>query len=341
MSYLTHRAERAVIAALLADPDPPLHFYGLTSEAFSSRLHRELFTTLADLATTHPGLDAADRDQLIAARLDLPGADPAALADWRQDAPDFQATASYAELVRAGAVYREVASYADVLAHKITTGIEDDDPDLAAHNLKLAEALARHADAFVNITADTSLDTGYPINIAVHVDPARSARARLEDQVLADLLRDPEQIDTVREFLTDNAFTPGSTPDESVYPITDTDTEPAAVYLARLAATTLTIESAVHAGRDLLAAHLRDTVPNPTAVAEAIIAQRAQAGQVARPATRQGGLRTEPLRQVRVDAARPAYTSARPPGPLPATGPTPQPGTTPDPTISNQPGVRP
>jgi len=112
MSYLTHRAERAVVAALLADPDPPFHFYGLTSADFASRLHREVFTAITDLATTHPGLDPVERDQIIAARADLPGAGPADLALLREEATDFQATANYAELVRAAAVYRDVAVYA-------------------------------------------------------------------------------------------------------------------------------------------------------------------------------------------------------------------------------------
>jgi hypothetical protein len=134
--------------------------------------------------------------------------------------------------------------------------------------------------------------------------------------------------------------TPGSTPDETPYPVTDTDTEPAAVYLSRLAATTITVTSAIHAGRDLLAAHLRDTLPNPKAVADAILAQRADTPrQAARQVTRQETQAT--TQQVRTSAVRPGYISARLPGPLPATGPEPQPGPTTDPSPGLQPGVRP
>ena len=395
MSYLTHRAERAVVAALLADPDPPFHFYGLTSADFASRLHREVFTAITDLATTHPGLDPVERDQIIAARADLPGAGPADLALLREEATDFQATANYAELVRAAAVYRDVAVYADTMARRLADGQVDDDPELAEHERKLAAALTRHAGAYAGLTADSpdvdalyaaGPDAGYPTGTRVEITPARSERAVSEDQVLADLLRDPEQIATVREFLTDNAFTsgqrrhtyrtmvtlaydgapvdeltvawrmeteaaqaalhgvdvntPGSTPDETAYPITDSDSEPTAVYLTRLAATTSTVTSAVHAGRDLLAAHLRDVLPNPKAVAEAIMAQRADA---AARATRQGTRQEiQAIAQPgQTSGVRPGYTSARPPGPLPATGPEPQPGPVTGPTPGIQPGVRP
>jgi DnaB-like helicase N terminal domain len=56
VSYLTHRAERAVIGALLADPRPPDHLYGLRASDFSSRLHRELYTAVADLSLARPDL---------------------------------------------------------------------------------------------------------------------------------------------------------------------------------------------------------------------------------------------------------------------------------------------
>jgi hypothetical protein len=388
MSSLTHRAEHAVIAALLADADPPFHFYGLTSSDYATALHRELHAAIMDLAITSPDLPLADRDRLIAARVDLPGARPVDLAAWRDQAPDFTATASYAELVRAGAVYRDVATHADTMATRIASGIEPGDPELAEHERKLAAALARHAAAFVSITADDGPDAGYPVDVHVEIVPVRSERAVLEDHVLAGLLRDPDQIDAVREFLTDNAFTsslrrhvyrtmvsmtydgepidevtlawrveiqaaecdlhgvdvnaPGSTPDESVYPITETDTESTTGYLARLAAT-VSVASVVDAGRELLVTHLRDILPNPHAVAEAIMAEHADAARHAvQPSTRRKmTVVAREAPQVRAEAAWSGYTTARPPGPLPATGPEPQPGAiaAPNPTI--EPGVRP
>ena len=387
MSYLTHRAERAVIGALLADPRPPDHLYGLRASDFSSRLHRELYTAVADLSLARPDLTPQHRDQVIAGMLPIPGASVEELRQLREDAPDFAATAAYAELVRTASIYRDIAGHADDIARNLATADADDpaaDAELLAHNRRLALALARHADAFRPVTAppfDTP-DLGYPAEVIVEALAARSERAQLEDQVLADLLRDPEQINTVREFLTDNAFTsagrrhiyrtmtalafhdepvdevtvawrveteqaqarlhgtdvnaPGTTPDESVYPVTDTDPEPTAVYLARLAATTIVVTSAVHAARDLLAAHLKDTLPDPATVVTSAIAAAARA---ARTQTRH---RQQAAREqvTQVEQHRPGYSTARPPGPLPAAD-TPQPGLRPDPDLNPRPGMRP
>ena len=221
------------------------------------------------------------------------------------------------------------------------------DAELLAHNRRLAQVLARQADAFRPVTAppfDTD-DLGYPAEVIVEALAARSERAQLEDQVLADLLRDPEQINTVREFLTDNAFT--SSGRRHIYrtmtalafhgePV-DEVTEPTAVHLARLAVTTIVVASAVHAARDLLAAHLKDTLPDPAAVAAAVAAQgvRSSRGRACRE--RQAA----PQQTARAEQQRPGC-SARPPGPLPEAD-TPQPGVRPDtdPSVTTRPGIRP
>jgi replicative DNA helicase len=388
VSYLTHRAERAVIGALLADPGPPDHTYGLTAADFSSRLHREIYTAVTDLALARPDLAGEQRDQVIAGMLTLPGATLDDLRQLREDAPDHAATAAYAQMVRTAAIYRDIAAHADDIARNLAT-TEPDDPDadteLLAHNRRLAMALARHAEAFRPVTAPPfdAPDTGYPMGVVVEAPAiARSQRAELEDQVLADLLRDPEQINTLREFLTDNAFTssgrrhvyrtmasmafhgepvdevtvtwrveieqaqarlhgvdvnaPGTTGDESVHPVTDTDTEPTAVYLARLAATTIVVTSAIHAARDLLAAHLKDTLPDPATVVAAAAATAARAARTQALRQRQ----TTPQQVTSVEPQRPGYSSARPPGPLPATD-TPQLGAHPDPNLTPRPGIRP
>ena len=389
MSYLTHRAERAVIGALLADPRPPDHLYGLRASDFSSRLHRELYTAVADLSLARPDLTPQHRDQVIAGMLSVPGASVEDLRQLREEAPDFAATAAYAELVRTASIYRDIAGHADDIARNLATADVDDpeaDAELLAHNRRLAQALARHAEAFRPVTAppfDTP-DLGYPVEVIVEALAARSERAQLEDQVLADLLRDPEQINTVREFLTDNAFTspgrrhiyrtmtalafhdepvdevtvawrveteqaqarlhgtdvnaPGTTPDESVYPVTDIDTEPTAVHLARLAGTTIVVASAVHAARDLLAAHLKETLPDPAAVAAAVAAQVVQSSRARAGRQRQAA----PQQTALAEQQRAGYSTARPPGPLPEAD-TPQPGVRPDvdPNVTTRPGIRP
>ena len=385
MSYLTDRVERAILAALLQDPHPPQDFYGLNRDEFGSRLHREVFTALTDLATTHPDLDLAERDRLIVERLHQPALALEDLDTWRAEAVDASAIASYAQLVLAGAVYRDLAEQAHRAAQHVAVNQAGLDPALAEHERKLAAALERHAQAFAAIH---EVDAGYPVDIHVTTAPA-NARAALEDQVLAHLLREPEQIPVLREFLTDNAFTsslrrhlyramltmdndgelideltltwrievdlaharlhgtdvnaPGSTPDESVYPLTDIDPAPAPTYLAYLATTQTTHPSPVHAGRELLTWHMRDILPNPAATATAILAHREQTlgatqqvtGQTTTVTRTNAAVRTQQIQTTQ------AYSSARPPGPLPASGPEPQPGQAPTSAPSIQPGVRP
>ncbi|NLT53999.1 MAG: hypothetical protein GXX79_05405, partial [Actinomycetales bacterium] len=267
MSYLTDRAERAVLAALLGDPDPPLHLYGLQAKDFASPLHRQVFTVLADLVTAHPGQDLTERDQLIAARLDPSALTTTDLGMLRSH-PGHCPPDSYAQIVRAAALYRDLAHQAQATAERATV-TPSADPVLADHEHKLAAALQRHAHAFAALH---TADVAHSVDIDVTTPVPDSTRAALEDQVLAHLLYDPDQIPTLREFLTDNAFTaamrrhvyrtmvtmdtdgepideitltwqvevdlaharvhgidinaPGSTPDESVYPTTETDPAP-------------------------------------------------------------------------------------------------------------------
>jgi len=68
------------------------------------------------------------------------------------------------------------------------------------HNRRLAQALARHAEAFRPLTApplDTP-DTTYRSRTTVAAPTGRHERATLEDQVLATCSATPEQINTVR-----------------------------------------------------------------------------------------------------------------------------------------------
>ena len=201
MSYLTDRAERAVLAALLGDPDPPLHLYGLHAEDFAAPLHRQVFTVLTDLATTHPGQDLTERDQAIAARLDPPTLTATDLGMLRTH-PGHCPPEAYAQIVRAAALYRDLAHQAQASAER-ATATPNTDPVLADHEHKLAAALQRHAHAFAALH---TTDIAHPVDIDVTTTPT-PGRAALEDQVLAHLLYDPDQIPVLREFLTDNAFT--------------------------------------------------------------------------------------------------------------------------------------
>jgi replicative DNA helicase len=362
----------------VADLAPPDHLFGLASQDFGSRLNREIFTAVTDLALARPDLDLPARDEAIAAMITRPGASLEDLQAWRQDAPNRAAIASYAQLVRTAAIYRDLASCGDDVARTLAASVNtpDADLDLVHHNQRLAVALTRHAEAFRPISAPApgTPDADHQINAGVEPLAAPSQQSMLEDQLLADLLRDPEQILPVASFLSDNAFSsplrrhvyrtmtslaydaepvdevtvawtveiqtsqarlhgidvnaPGSTPDERPHPTSETDTEPAPIYLARLAATTITVTSAVHAARDLLAAHLRASLP----AAGSVAAAAATALRPSHPTTtsRQHPNRQEPPVLQPGPAPRPAHV------PLPA----PQPGTGPS-TAPTSPRIRP
>jgi len=202
VTTLNERAEHAVLAALLADPAPPLHLYGLAAGDFTDPTHQAVFAALDTIAFTHPDLAPEQRDTLIAEHVGDPEATARALAAWRLQAPDGARTAQYAEYVRAGAIYRDMAAAADRAAAAVAARSGPNDPYLAQHQQLLAQTLGRHAAAYTAVTS------GAPDPVeAGSVPPEPSRRAVLEDQVLAGLVAEPDQITVVAAFLTDNAFT--------------------------------------------------------------------------------------------------------------------------------------
>ena len=208
MTSLNERAELAVLAALLADPAPPLHLYGLSVDDFADPTHRQVFAALDHVAFSRPDLTPEQRDGLIAERVDLPDVTDRTLAAWRLMAPGADQTLQHAEYVRAGAIYRDMAAAAERAAGEVTAVAGLGDTYLTGHRHLLAQALGQHAAAYQAVTAGApDPAAGDPAAGDADRIPAASARAVLEDQVLAGLIAEPDQIAVVAAFLTDNAFT--------------------------------------------------------------------------------------------------------------------------------------
>ena len=77
------------------------------------------------------------------------------LAEWRQEAPARSATAHCAALVRAGAIYREIAATAELTAAEVAAGRlpKDHDPEMVDLYKDFVEGQAQQVMAFATITS--------------------------------------------------------------------------------------------------------------------------------------------------------------------------------------------
>lgn len=271
MSSLTIRAERALIGALLDDTHADLDLSYLRAEDFGHRAYRRIYQTIRDLRASEPDLHGDLLVAAVAARAESPGIDAYFLRELRDTCPNAEHVAAYAAMVQAAAFRRELAEHQPA-------------------NELLAAALQRQATIFAPLTAD---DTE-PANGA-SLATAAGQRETQEDQILADLLRHPEQAHDLATFLPSETFTSpqrkelyetivmlaeaGDAIDEIIVawehtrlhayqrligaddrPPAPEPTEPDDVYLARLATTPITVPSAIEAARNLLAEDIRTTL---------------------------------------------------------------------------------
>lgn len=286
MSFLTIRAERALIGALLDDTHRDTDLSYLRPDDFGHRAYRQLYTTIHHLRATEPHLYGTQFIAAVAAHADLPGIDVEFLADLATNCPNTDHLTAYAGMIQAAAFRRDVAEHATRIAATVTLATNPDQRAL------LAEALHRQAALFADLTSDPTDQTLDQRDAADRQPTPAGAgqRAELEDQILADLLRHPEQALDLARFLPSDTFTSpqrqelyetmltlaseGDAIDEIIVAweharlhafdqLTGTTThteqpaEPTDTYLARLASTTITIPSAIETGRDLLAADTR------------------------------------------------------------------------------------
>ncbi len=92
MSHLTHRAEQALLGALLALPElPPDLMAGLRSDDFGHRGHQQVFSAVLELREQQPWLKGDDRLTAVAARVSSPGAD----RQWLEELRDRAARPSH------------------------------------------------------------------------------------------------------------------------------------------------------------------------------------------------------------------------------------------------------
>jgi len=341
---LSQRAEQAFVASLLQDPSwLDRHRQTLSADRFTDPTYAAIVSGLAEQAA-YGGLNRTDNlPAQLADRLNLPGVDAAYLRNLVVSGPDPADIAVYARMVQEAFVRRQLAAQAERIA--VSAGPVRGIDARLDHLDRLARAVARLAPPEVEVQASevsgtTTAEAVYPANV--------DSRQWREDQVLADLLRNGEQVVEVEVWLTAEAFEEG--PRREVYeaivtvsdqgePVTEltvswelsrqSGTEGVAyndtmdAYLARLVATEVVVGAAVEIGRELLV----DTVRADLAVdAARFIAEVKQGEQVGVPTSTVAG---GPQQRAPEPGAqqRPAPEALQPP-PV-------------QPTPDNQPNIRP
>jgi replicative DNA helicase len=287
MSYLTARAEQALIGAMLADQPLPGELNYLQPDDFGHRVLRQTYTAILELCDTTP---LAQLPDAVAARVDTPGLDADWLRELRDTCPSPAHIAAYARMVQVSAFRREMAVQGERIATTAVAGRPTDATQTAMS--RMSDALTRQAQVYAAFTA---IEEGQALRVwhtrtDQHHTVAVNERATREDQLLADLLAHPEQTrDVARIVGPDNLGTQqrrevfetlvmlaeaGDPVDEIIliWEIErqrataelygqarhiETHAEPTAAYVARLAATTVVTGTAITIGYELILADTR------------------------------------------------------------------------------------
>ncbi|MFC1407169.1 MULTISPECIES: DnaB-like helicase N-terminal domain-containing protein [Streptacidiphilus] len=297
---LSERAEQALVVALLRDPT---WFEGyrrvLTPDRFTNPTYAAIVNGLAEQVTQTGAGREADFSSRLAERLNLPGVDAAYLRDLAATGPDAADLGVYARMVQEAFVRRQLAAQAERIAASAgpVRGVDDH----LDHLDRLAKAVARLAPADAEVRASAA----GAVAVEVAAAPIVGSRQWREDQVLADLLQNGEQVVEVEVWLTADTFEDG--PRREVYeaivtvsdqgePVTeltvawelsrqysaDGTTYDATMegYLASLLATEVVVGTAVEIGRDLLVDTLRADLAVDAARVIADVKQGEQVGPV-------------------------------------------------------------
>lgn len=215
MSDLTTSAERALLGALLTDPAQLDELRYVRTADFESWRHREIYATIQEVHAAAPSLSGAAFADSVAAR--LPTIDFA----WEIDelhalaltCPDPDHAPTYARMVQEAGFRRDLAEHAERIGTIAQAGTE---PELISEHLALlSEALGTHATRFgpmAELAHISDIAAGRAMIDIDQTDPERLAR---QDQVLADLMRHPEDIREVSTWLSSDNFAAG--PRREVY----------------------------------------------------------------------------------------------------------------------------
>lgn len=209
MSDLTTSAERALLGALLTDPVQLDELRYVRAEDFESQRHREIYAAIQDVHSAAPSLGGAAFADSVATRL------PTIDYVWEIDelhalalnCPDPDHAPTYARMVQEAGFRRDLAEHADRIGTIAQAGTE---PEVISEHLALlSEALGTHATRFGPMAELAHISDVATGRAMVDIDQASAERLARQDQVLADLMRHPEDIREVSTWLGSDNFAAG------------------------------------------------------------------------------------------------------------------------------------
>ncbi|HTJ67922.1 MAG TPA: DnaB-like helicase N-terminal domain-containing protein [Actinospica sp.] len=215
MSDLTTSTERALLGALLTDPAQLDDLRYVRVEDFEFQRHREIYTAIQDVHAAAPSLTGAAFADSVASRL------PTIDFVWEIDelhalalnCPDPDHGPTYARMVQEAAFRRDLAEHAERIGAIASAGTE---PEVISEHLALlSEALGTHATRFGPMAELAHISDVAAGRAAVEIDQTEPERLARQDQVLADLMRHPEDIREVSTWLGSDRFAAG--PRREVY----------------------------------------------------------------------------------------------------------------------------
>jgi hypothetical protein len=233
MVNLTYRAERAVLGALLQDPDLLEDVRFLAAEDFQSRTHQDIFTAISSTHADRPGATGRSFELAVCLAAPGPGIDVRYLEGLTRACPDLANAAAYGRMVMEAHLRRQLLTHANRLFRDAgdlhfevgrfsrAAGPGHGAEGFPSHLLKLAHAMWVHARGLEQASgtdAEPQPSTG-PEESAVPEAPVAAAsadratghdeQARQEEEVLADLIQHHWQNSQVLEWLPADAFTAG------------------------------------------------------------------------------------------------------------------------------------
>jgi len=214
MTDLTHRAEAALIGALLNDPKLLDDVPHLRPDDFVDPRHELIFRTIGEIRAAHPGLYGAALAERVESYLFEPIISAAYLDDLALSCPEPQAAAVYGRLVHEASLRRTLATHAERLAD--AAGTERGQSPERDHLARLAEALGTHTrnlDRYLGdgTPGDPATTSDAPGGATGDAEPTESAdadsRVRREELILADLIQHPQVVGDVAAWLDPQVFT--------------------------------------------------------------------------------------------------------------------------------------
>ncbi|GAA2522522.1 DnaB-like helicase N-terminal domain-containing protein [Pilimelia columellifera] len=209
MTTLNTRAEQALLGALLAEPVPATaEFAHLRPDDFGNSLHTAVYTAITETRTAYPHLASHPLAEQVAERVNTEGIDAGWLGGLRDACPEPRHAAAYARMVIDASLRRDINQHA---ARITTNAAASRDVDGAAHLNRLAAALARQAQINAALIEAELDDDAAPRHAALpepqpaaQVDPAR---VMVEEELIADLIHNPDQARQLGRFLHSDTFT--------------------------------------------------------------------------------------------------------------------------------------